>query len=65
MLFSIPKLIEYVSSVMTLREGDIILTGTPEGVGPVNPGQILEGSLLVAGSDKYLASMKFPVINRK
>ncbi|KAI8897059.1 hypothetical protein BC833DRAFT_615221 [Globomyces pollinis-pini] len=45
MVFKIPRLIEYVSSIMTLEAGDIILTGTPDGVGPVVPGQTLkEGS---------------------
>ena len=34
----IPALIEYLSSFMTLLPGDIILTGTPEGVVNVNPG---------------------------
>lgn len=34
MLFSVPKLISFCSNVMTLEEGDIILTGTPAGVGP-------------------------------
>ncbi|MET3960576.1 2-keto-4-pentenoate hydratase/2-oxohepta-3-ene-1,7-dioic acid hydratase in catechol pathway [Marmoricola sp. OAE513] len=35
MIFKVPELIAYVSSVMTLLPGDVILTGTPEGVGPV------------------------------
>ncbi|MFL6109139.1 MAG: fumarylacetoacetate hydrolase family protein [Marmoricola sp.] len=35
MIFGVPQLIEHVSSVMTLLPGDVILTGTPEGVGPV------------------------------
>ncbi|XP_066311523.1 probable acylpyruvase FAHD2, mitochondrial [Miscanthus floridulus] len=39
MLFKIPFLISYISSIMTLMEGDVILTGTPEGVGPVRVGQ--------------------------
>jgi 2-keto-4-pentenoate hydratase/2-oxohepta-3-ene-1,7-dioic acid hydratase in catechol pathway len=42
MLFSIPQLISYVSSVMTLYPGDIILTGTPAGVGVLNPGDIVK-----------------------
>ena len=33
-----PSLIEYISSVMTLLPGDVILTGTPEGVGPLTDG---------------------------
>jgi 2-keto-4-pentenoate hydratase/2-oxohepta-3-ene-1,7-dioic acid hydratase in catechol pathway len=35
----IPQLIEFVSGVMTLLPGDVILTGTPEGVGPITGGQ--------------------------
>jgi len=38
MIFSIPTLIAHVSSIMTLEEGDLLLTGTPEGVGPLVPG---------------------------
>jgi acylpyruvate hydrolase len=33
--FRIPQLIEHTTSIMTLEEGDLLLTGTPEGVGPV------------------------------
>lgn len=39
MLHDIPKIVEWVSSVMTLLPGDVILTGTPEGVGPIRDGQ--------------------------
>jgi len=39
LLHDIPKLIEWVSAVMTLLPGDVVLTGTPEGVGPVVAGQ--------------------------
>ncbi|GAA5978452.1 hypothetical protein JCM5350_001173 [Sporobolomyces pararoseus] len=35
MLYRIPQLIEHVSGIMTLEEGDVILTGTPQGVGPI------------------------------
>jgi 2-keto-4-pentenoate hydratase/2-oxohepta-3-ene-1,7-dioic acid hydratase in catechol pathway len=38
MIFTIPELVEFVSAVMTLVPGDIILTGTPAGAGPVQPG---------------------------
>lgn len=38
-LHDIPKIIEWISSVMTLLPGDVILTGTPEGVGPLQSGQ--------------------------
>src|SRR4051794_22760153 len=39
LLFDIPTLISYISDVMTLLPGDVVLTGTPEGVGPIRPGQ--------------------------
>lgn len=35
---SVPKLVSFISQVMTLVPGDVVLTGTPEGVGPVQPG---------------------------
>jgi 2-keto-4-pentenoate hydratase/2-oxohepta-3-ene-1,7-dioic acid hydratase in catechol pathway len=42
MVFSIRELIAYASSVMTLEPGDVILSGTPEGVGPLSPGDVVE-----------------------
>jgi 2-keto-4-pentenoate hydratase/2-oxohepta-3-ene-1,7-dioic acid hydratase in catechol pathway len=42
MIFDVPTLIAYVSAVMTLEPGDLLVTGTPEGVGPLAPGDDLE-----------------------
>lgn len=42
MIFDIPTLISFISSIMTLEPGDIILTGTPPGVGPLRPGDTVE-----------------------
>ena len=42
LIFTIPSLIETISSVMTLEPGDVIATGTPAGVGPLQPGDIIE-----------------------
>ncbi|HEX2094215.1 MAG TPA: fumarylacetoacetate hydrolase family protein [Longimicrobiaceae bacterium] len=42
MAFDIPTLIAYVSSIMTLEPGDVIATGTPAGVGPLRPGDVVE-----------------------
>src|SRR3954468_21712456 len=39
LIFSVPYLISYISQVMTLLPGDVVLTGTPSGVGPIAPGQ--------------------------
>ena len=41
MVHSIPRLISYLSSVITLEENDLILTGTPAGVGPISSGDNL------------------------
>jgi 2-keto-4-pentenoate hydratase/2-oxohepta-3-ene-1,7-dioic acid hydratase in catechol pathway len=38
LIFTIPELVEFITSVMTLGPGDIIATGTPGGVGPIRPG---------------------------
>ena len=43
MLWNIDELIAHVSQFFTLKKGDIIFTGTPEGVSAVNPNDILEG----------------------
>ncbi len=42
MIFSPAELIAYASSIMTLEPGDVILTGTPEGVGPLAPGDSVD-----------------------
>ena len=55
MVFSIPYLISYISRIFTLEMGDVILTGTPEGVGPVTPGQTITAGIEGA------TEMKFPV----
>ena len=41
-IFAVPTLVAFVSRVMTLEPGDVILTGTPEGVGPLVAGDALE-----------------------
>ncbi len=43
MIFKIDEIIEYVSSIMMLEPGDIIATGTPEGVDLLKPGDVVEG----------------------
>jgi 2-keto-4-pentenoate hydratase/2-oxohepta-3-ene-1,7-dioic acid hydratase in catechol pathway len=42
MVFDIPTLLSYISGVMTLEPGDIVLTGTPEGVGTLSAGDVVE-----------------------
>jgi 2-keto-4-pentenoate hydratase/2-oxohepta-3-ene-1,7-dioic acid hydratase in catechol pathway len=42
MIFTIPDLLAFISSAVTLEPGDLVLTGTPEGVGPLAPGDVVE-----------------------
>ncbi|MBK6523483.1 MAG: fumarylacetoacetate hydrolase family protein [Bacteroidia bacterium] len=51
MIFSIDKIISYVSKFVSLKVGDLIYTGTPEGVGPIKIGDSLEGFL---NGEKFL-----------
>jgi len=46
MVFSIPDLLAYVSHIMTLEPGDVVLTGTPAGVGKLSPGDEVEVEVL-------------------
>lgn len=46
LIFDIPKLIEFASQFYTLYPGDVYYTGTPEGVGPVKPGDWVRGNSL-------------------
>jgi 2-keto-4-pentenoate hydratase/2-oxohepta-3-ene-1,7-dioic acid hydratase in catechol pathway len=41
-IFSLPVLLEYITAAMTLEPGDLLLTGTPAGVGPLNAGDLVE-----------------------
>lgn len=56
MLFPLPVLLEYITGIMTLEPGDLILTGTPEGVGPLAPGDVVE--VAIPG----VAAIRNPVI---
>lgn len=62
MIFSIAQQIAYISRRMTLTAGDLILTGTPAGVGPVLPGQTITAALEAGG--KQLATLSVPVVAR-
>lgn len=50
MIFSCERLIEFISEVMTLWPGDIIATGTPGGIGPMNPGDEITVKIEKIGS---------------
>lgn len=59
LVLGVPELIELASSFYTLHPGDVILTGTPQGVGPVRPGDVL-----LAKMDK-IGEMRVNVGTRK
>jgi 2-keto-4-pentenoate hydratase/2-oxohepta-3-ene-1,7-dioic acid hydratase in catechol pathway len=50
LLWDVPSLIAYVSSVMTLLPGDVLLTGTPEGVGPLEHGDEVSVTIETIGT---------------
>ncbi|MBW7861724.1 MAG: fumarylacetoacetate hydrolase family protein [Rhodocyclaceae bacterium] len=50
MIWGIPEMIAYLSRYFRLQAGDLIFTGTPEGVGPVVPGDCLEGRVAGVGA---------------
>lgn len=50
LIFNIPQLLFFISSIMTLDPGDVILTGTPSGVGPLSTGDLVEVSIAGIGN---------------
>ena len=50
LVVGVSKLIAWASSIYTLMPGDVLLTGTPEGVGPVEPGDVMQASVEGIGS---------------
>jgi len=42
MVFPIPHILSYISHIMTLEPGDLVATGSPAGVGPLEPGDVVE-----------------------
>jgi 2-keto-4-pentenoate hydratase/2-oxohepta-3-ene-1,7-dioic acid hydratase in catechol pathway len=61
MVFAIPKLIAFISSIMTLEPGDLIATGTPAGVGRLTPGDTVE--VEIQGPDaRTLSRVGNPVV---
>ena len=54
LVLSVPELIEYASRYYTLQPGDVIYTGTPAGVAPVNPGDVIEAYIEKIGTLRML-----------
>jgi acylpyruvate hydrolase len=50
MLYRIPRQLADISRVMTLEPGDLVLTGTPKGVGEVKSGEVMKASIEVGGA---------------
>jgi len=53
LLFKIPQMLEYLSKYITLKKGDIVATGTPSGISPIQPGDVLEASIEKIGTIKH------------
>ena len=51
MIFQIPRILSDISKVMALKEGDVVLTGTPAGVGSVQPGDVIRAGVRVDGKE--------------
>ncbi|KAG9726223.1 hypothetical protein KCU75_g20338, partial [Aureobasidium melanogenum] len=64
MLFQIPRQLADISRVMTLEKGDIILTGTPKGVGSVQTGDVIRAGMRVDGKEIEEASIEVEVKDR-
>lgn len=59
LIFSVPELISYISAAFTMLPGDVIMTGTPSGVGPFVPGDVVE--IEVEG----IGTLRNPVVAEK
>jgi 2-keto-4-pentenoate hydratase/2-oxohepta-3-ene-1,7-dioic acid hydratase in catechol pathway len=61
MIFPIHKILSTMSSVMTLEKGDIILTGTPKGVGEIHPGDKITAGLKIDGVEIEEGHLEYDV----
>jgi len=50
LIFGVSRLVEFISGVMTLLPGDVIATGTPAGIGPMKPGDVVEVTIEMIGA---------------
>lgn len=50
MVFNIGTIIEYITGIMTLEPGDLVATGTPEGIAPLSPGDVVQVEVMGVGS---------------
>ncbi|CAI6095736.1 unnamed protein product [Clonostachys chloroleuca] len=61
MIYQIPRILSDISKVMALHPGDIVLTGTPAGVGPVQPGDVMRAGVRVSGKELEEGKIEVPV----
>ena len=61
MIYQIPRIVSDISKVMTLHPGDIVLTGTPAGVGSVVPGDVMRAGVRVGGKEIEEGKVEIPV----
>lgn len=59
MVYDVPRLIEYATSFYTLYPGDLIFSGTPEGVGPVKPGDVIHAGIERVGEFKIRVAAEY------
>ncbi|MEO1793034.1 MAG: fumarylacetoacetate hydrolase family protein, partial [Pseudomonadota bacterium] len=62
MIWSIPEQIAFLSRLFTLRPGDLIMTGTPAGVGPVTVGDALHGHVSADENSDAIPDLKVTVV---
>ncbi|KAA8645919.1 fumarylacetoacetate hydrolase family protein [Aspergillus tanneri] len=65
MLYRIPRVLAEISRVMTLEEGDVVLTGTPKGVGEVKSGNVMKASIEVGGKELEEGRIEVEVKDRE
>jgi 2-keto-4-pentenoate hydratase/2-oxohepta-3-ene-1,7-dioic acid hydratase in catechol pathway len=58
LIFAVPNLVSFISHIMTLLPGDVISTGTPSGIGPLQPGDVVEIRL------EGIGSLRNPVVKK-
>lgn len=64
MLFRIPTILSHISRVMVLEKGDVVLTGTPKGVGSVGVGDVMRAGVRVGGRELVEGGIEVGVSER-
>lgn len=64
MIFGVPSLLEAITADVSLAQGDVVLTGTPEGVGRVVAGDVMRARLSVASTGEQLDEFTVNVARR-